>query len=226
MLKAIFMDFDGLIVDTEVVWYQIYARWFRSRMGYDLPVEEFLACVGSSPEALFSKLEVERGFAIDRDQFGQDTQEQFIRESRELPIKSGVEEFLQQAVRVGLCIALTTSSGREKPSYHLKRLNLIQYFDFLVTAEEVKRIKPYPDLFIKAAHLAGIRRDQALVVEDSLNGLRAGTAGGFRVLVVPNQVTRHCEFRGYYKMADTLLDVNVNRLIREYETELTVEEKK
>lgn len=216
MLKAIFMDFDGLIIDTEVVWYQIYAQWFQGRKGYELPVEEFLACVGSSPEALFTKLEAEQGLTVDRALFKRDTQEQFMKASRELPAKSGVEAFLQQSVREGLLVALTTSSGREKPSYHLKRLNLLRYFDFLVTAEDVERIKPSPDLFIEAARRAGISRDQALVVEDSFNGLKAGIAGGFRVLVVPNQVTRHCQFKGYYKMADTLSDVNVNRLIREY----------
>lgn len=216
MLKAIFMDFDGLIIDTEVVWYQIYAQWFQRKKGYELPVEEFLACVGSSPEALFTKLEAEQGLIVDRALFERDTQEQFMKASRELPAKSGVEAFLQQSVREGLLVALTTSSGREKPSYHLKRLNLLRYFDFLVTAEDVERIKPSPDLFIEAARRAGISRDQALVVEDSFNGLKAGIAGGFRVLVVPNQVTRHCQFKGYYKMADTLSDVNVNRLIREY----------
>lgn len=216
MLKAIFMDFDGLIIDTEVVWYQIYAQWFQGKKGYELPVEEFLACVGSSPEALFTKLEAEQGLTVDRALFERDTQEQFMKASRELPAKSGVEAFLQQSVREGLLVALTTSSGREKPSYHLKRLNLLRYFDFLVTAEDVERIKPSPDLFIEAARRAGISRDQALVVEDSFNGLKAGIAGGFRVLVVPNQVTRHCQFKGYYKMADTLSDVNVNRLIREY----------
>lgn len=216
MLKAIFMDFDGLIIDTEVVWYQIYAQWFQRKKGYELPVEEFLACVGSSPEALFTKLEAEQGLTVDRALFERDTQEQFMKASRELPVKSGVETFLQQSVREGLLVALTTSSGREKPSYHLKRLNLLRYFDFLVTAEDVERIKPSPDLFIEAARRAGISRDQALVVEDSFNGLKAGIAGGFRVLVVPNQVTRHCQFKGYYKITDTLSDVNVNRLIREY----------
>lgn len=216
MLKAIFMDFDGLIVDTEAVWYQIYVRWFQRRKGYDLPVEEFLACVGASPETLFRKLETERGIMVDRELFKKDTQEQFMKESRELPVKKGVEAFLQQAVGAGLRVVLTTSSGREKPLYHLKRLNLLPYFDFLVTAEEVERIKPHPDLFIKAAGRAGIGRAQALVVEDSLNGLRAGTAGGFRVLVVPNQITKYCRFTGYYKKVDTLLEVDVNQLMREF----------
>ena len=57
MLKTIIMDFDGLIVDTEVVWYHIYVEWFRREKGYDLSVQEFLTCVGSNSEDLFRKLD-------------------------------------------------------------------------------------------------------------------------------------------------------------------------
>ena len=53
MLKTIIMDFDGLIVDTEVVWYQIYVEWFRKQKNYEMSVEEFLICVGSESEGVF-----------------------------------------------------------------------------------------------------------------------------------------------------------------------------
>ena len=71
MLKTIIMDFDGLIVDTEVVWYRIYVEWFRVHKQYDLSVQEFLACVGSNAEDLFRKLDA-KGIHVDRDAFAQD----------------------------------------------------------------------------------------------------------------------------------------------------------
>lgn len=215
MLKTIIMDFDGLIVDTEVVWYHIYVEWFRKNKQYELSVQEFLTCVGSNAEDLFRKLD-DAGIHVDREAFVRDTQQRFIEESSRLPAKPGVEAFLKSARENGLSVALATSSGRQKPTIHLERLGLMQYFNLLVTAEDVERIKPNPDLFFKAAEKLGSTPEECLVVEDSLNGLRAGLNAGMRVLVVPNDVTRYCAFEGQYRMCDSLADVDVPALIAQF----------
>lgn len=215
MLKTIIMDFDGLIVDTEVVWYHIYVEWFRKEKGYDLSVQEFLACVGSNAEDLFRKLDA-KGITVDRDAFAKDTFARFIEESSRLPAKPGVEDFLKQAHANGLSVALATSSGRKKPTVHLERLGLLSYFDLLVTAEDVEHIKPHPDLFLKAAEKLGCTPDECLVVEDSLNGLLAGLNAHMRVLVVPNDVTKYCQFEGQYQLCQSLTEVNVPQLIANF----------
>lgn len=215
MLKTIIMDFDGLIVDTEVVWYQIYVEWFRKNKNYEMSVQEFLICVGSEAEELFKSLD-SRGIHVDREIFARDTQQRFIEESTKLPAKPGVEDFLRIAKKQGIVIALATSSTRKKPETHLNRLNLMKYFDLLVTAEDVQRIKPAPDLFLKTAEKAGCTVEECLVIEDSLNGLKAGLNANMRVLVVPNDVTKYCDFQGEYLMVNSLEDVDVEKLIREF----------
>ena len=215
MLKTIIMEFDGLIVDTEVVWYQIYVEWFRKNKNYEMSVQEFLICVGSEAEELFKSLD-SRGIHVDREIFARDTQQRFIEESTKLPAKPGVEDFLRTAKKQGIVIALATSSTRKKPETHLNRLNLMKYFDLLVTAEDVQRIKPAPDLFLKTAEKAGCTVEECLVIEDSLNGLKAGLNANMRVLVVPNDVTKYCDFQGEYLMVNSLEDVDVEKLIREF----------
>ena len=215
MLKTIIMDFDGLIVDTEVVWYQIYVEWFRKNKNYEMSVQEFLICVGSEAEELFKSLD-SRGIHVDREIFARDTQQRFIEESTKLPAKPGVEDFLRTAKKQGIVIALATSSTRKKPETHLNRLNLMKYFDLLVTAEDVQRIKAAPDLFLKTAEKAGCTVEECLVIEDSLNGLKAGLNANMRVLVVPNDVTKYCDFQGEYLMVNSLEDVDVEKLIREF----------
>ena len=202
MLKTIIMDFDGLIVDTEVVWYQIYVEWFQKNKNYEMSVQEFLICVGSEAEELFKSLD-SRGIHVDREIFARDTQQR-------------VEDFLRTAKKQGIVIALATSSTRKKPETHLNRLNLMKYFDLLVTAEDVQRIKPAPDLFLKTAEKAGCTVEECLVIEDSLNGLKAGLNANMRVLVVPNDVTKYCDFQGEYLMVNSLEDVDVEKLIREF----------
>lgn len=216
MLKAMIMDFDGLIVDTEVVYYQIFSDWFRQKKQYALTMEDFLTCVGSHPEDLFQKLEAKYGFHVDRVAFQREIQERFLEESELLPVKDGVLEFIQAAKRAGLYLALATSAPLPKPLHHLKRLGLLEYFDLLVTADDVKRVKPFPDLFLKAVEKLGINKDEALIVEDSLNGLRSGLNAQMRVLVIPNDVTKHCTFKGYYRKADSLLHEKVSALIAEF----------
>ena len=215
MLKTIIMDFDGLIVDTEVVWYQIYVEWFRKNKNYEMSVQEFLICVGSEAEELFKSLD-SRGIHVDREIFARDTQQRFIEESTKLPAKPGVEDFLRIAKKQGIVIALATSSTRKKPETHLNRLNLMKYFDLLVTAEDVQRIKPAPDLFLKTAEKAGCTVEECLVIEDSLNGLKAGLNANMRVRVVPNDGTKYCDFQGEYLMVNSLEDVDVEKLIREF----------
>lgn len=215
MLKTIIMDFDGLIVDTENVWYHIYVKWFREHKAYSLSVLEFLECVGSNSEDLFRKLD-QKGIHVDREEFSYDTKQSFIEASSVLPAKEGVEGFLRQSKESGLSVTLATSSGRKKPTVHLERLGLMKYFDFLVTAEDVERIKPAPDLFLEAARRTASAPEECLVVEDSLNGLRAGINAGMRVLVVPNEVTRHCAFEGQYRMEASLVDVDVPGLIKDF----------
>ena len=215
MLKAVIMDFDGVIIDTEVVWYRIFADWFRKNKSYELSVQEFLSCVGSNSDDLFDALE-KKNIVIDRHQFAEDTISSFVEQSDILPPKEGVVDFIEAVKSRGLKLALATSATRLKPVKHLTRLGLIDRFDELVTAEDVKRIKPYPDLFLTAAEKLNVKPDQVLVIEDSRNGLIAGVNAKMRTLIVPNDVTRYSELQDFYYRADSLTEVDVDKLLAEF----------
>jgi len=216
MLKAIIMDFDGVIVDTEIVWYDIYAEWFLKNKNYHLPIQEFLICVGSSSADLLNLLEKRHCIVVDRKQFFRDIQESFIEQSNKLPAKNGVTQFIREVKSEGLKLALATSSTRLKPITHLTRLGLINKFDELITAEDVERIKPNPDLFLKAAKKLGVVKDNVLIIEDSLNGLIAGVNAGMRVLVVPNKMTKDCDFTGCYKKMESLEYLDLKKIMRDF----------
>jgi len=210
------MDFDGLIIDTEVVWYGIYKDWFKKNKDYQLSVQEFLICVGSQEEELFIELEKKQKISVDRTQFKKDVTQGFIEQSNQLPPKEGVVQFIQAVKCEGLKLALATSATRKKPVSHLSRLGLMEYFDIVVTAEDVKRIKPFPDLFQEAARQLEISPPEALVVEDSENGLKAGINANMKVLVVPNEVTKASDFCGYYKWVESLSTVSISEIMNEF----------
>ncbi|MCG8482275.1 MAG: HAD family phosphatase [Clostridia bacterium] len=216
MLKAVIMDFDGVIIDTEVVWHEVFVAWFKKHKKYDLTMDEFLKCVGANSEELLRYLEAERSLSIDRDFFEEETKSLFMEKVNALPPKEGIVDFVKKVRNEGLKLALATSSFRERPFKYLTKFGIIHFFDALITADDVERIKPHPDLFLKALKELDVEAKETVIVEDSLNGLIAGKSAGAEVIVVPNAVTKHSEFAGYYRMVDSLKNVSVNSLIEEF----------
>ncbi len=91
------------------------------------------------------------------------------------PIKPvlAAEAFLMSMANYPVKVALATSSRREKMELVLKQLNFLQYFDVIVTGDEVENSKPAPDIFLKAAERLGLSARDCMVVEDGPIGVAA-----------------------------------------------------
>jgi HAD superfamily hydrolase (TIGR01509 family) len=107
------------------------------------------------------------------------------------PVLPGVMEYLQEAKRLGLRLAIASSSPHSWVDTHAKRLGVLDYFDEVICAEDVGagRTKPNPDLFLKALEQLRVAKHEAIVFEDSPNGVRAARSAGIFVVAVPNPVT-------------------------------------
>ena len=217
MLKAVIMDFDGVIIDTETIWHQVTTAWFKKNHHYDLPMQEFLLCVGSVDEQLFRFLETTRGLVIDRDRFKADNLPAVREKSAHLPVKAGVIDFIDSVKAAGLGLALATSSGNHHAHSHLERLGLKHRFDVIVTKDDVQQVKPHPDLFLLAAQKLGVTGHEAVIIEDSANGLQAGIAAGIPVINIPNAVTKYLDFTGAYQVLEKIADVDLSKLIHTFE---------
>lgn len=216
MLKAVILDFDGVVIDSELVWFDIYVDWLEKNLNYNLVMEEFLLCVGANYEKLFQALEQKNNFIIDREKFLIDTTQKFIDLSDQLPAKEGVVDFIKSVKDAGLKLSLATSAVRAKPIKHLTRFGLIDYFDFIVTADDVERIKPHPDLFLKALEKLNIEKEEAIIFEDSRNGVLAANRAGVKVIVVPNDVTKHSKHENYEDKVNSLSEVNIAKLVSNF----------
>lgn len=216
MLKALIFDFDGVIVDTETQWYEIYRDWLKEEYNYDLNIRDYLVCVGANSRELFAFLREAIGPEVDGEAFERSATDEFIRRSSVLPPMKGVEALIKDAKARGLKLAIATSATRRKPESHLKRLGLLEYFDAFSTAELCENIKPAPDLFLKAAELLKVSPEECLAIEDSGNGLISANRAGMRCLLVPNDITRHCEFEPCYKRVDSLADVDLTEIEKDF----------
>lgn len=105
---------------------------------------------------------------------------------KSLELKPDIVTLLQWIRRQGLKAAVASSTRSDIVERYLEGAGIRKYFSVIVGGEMVERSKPEPDIFLKAAHLCGLKPEQAVVLEDSENGVRAAVAAGIPVICVPD----------------------------------------
>ncbi|GAB4505001.1 MAG: HAD family hydrolase [Anaerolineales bacterium] len=191
--KALFFDFDGLILDTETpefqVWQDIYHEY-----GQELQIAQWGVMVGGFGRGVFdaaAHLAELVGNGLDADELRTRHKAESDALVLSQPVLPGVIDTLDAARRLGLCLAVASSSPHGWVDAHLTRLGLASRFDAILCSEDVSpgRTKPYPDLFLKALEALHVQPWEAIVFEDSLNGVQAARAAGIVVVAVPNPIT-------------------------------------
>ncbi|MCG3420042.1 HAD family hydrolase [Oceanobacillus jordanicus] len=213
MIKAVIFDFDGLILDTETVWYHSYKEVLNEQFQFDLTLEVFAKCVGSNDTALFTYLEKEIGDQLDANkvrEYAGTLHAQLVKEAK---AREGVGSYLADAREAGLTIALATSSTKKWVTTQLANLNLISYFDYLITQDMVEHVKPAPDLFLKTLEILEVKPDEAIVFEDSLNGLIAALEAELPTVIIPNPVTESLPFENFHLKLNSMADMSLQEII-------------
>jgi HAD superfamily hydrolase (TIGR01509 family) len=187
---AILFDFDGVLVDTEWAIYDAWHELFRAH-GHPLPLELYNRCIGSDFSNWSPKTHLEEltGNAFDWHQLDVVRQEQIESELGAAGPMPGVVRLLEHIQQA----EMSSSSHRWVDGW-LARLGLTERFATVVCRGDAARIKPAPDLFVEAARRLGVAPGDCLVIEDSLNGVRAARAAGMPVIAVPNRVTACLDF--------------------------------
>ncbi|BFT73625.1 HAD-IA family hydrolase [Paenibacillus sp. P36] len=194
-LKAIIFDFDGLIIDTESPWYHAFKDIYQEH-GVELSLELWCKNVGTTFDEFnpYVYLETSIQKPLDHGYIKQLSHEKYAVYLGEAKLLPGVLHLLEAAKSRGLRIGLASSSTRDWVHKYLKQQGIFSYFDVIHTADDVKRVKPDPELYTLTLEKLGVAAGEALVFEDSPNGLKAAKAAGIRCVIVPNDVTRNLEF--------------------------------
>lgn len=218
MIKGLIFDFDGLILDTETPEYQAISAAYAEH-GQRLPVTLYGSVVGAQYGQQFDPvvhLSSLAGKPIDSKTFWERVDQQrmaLIERSQPLP---GVKEYLERSQRRGLKLAVASSSPRSWVDGHLRRIGLLHYFDVIKCKEDVRQVKPAPDLFLAALGALQLRAEEALIFEDSLNGVLAAQAARIRVVAVPNPVTVQLDIRGENLRLSSLADMPLEDLLAHF----------
>lgn len=188
MPPLVIFDMDGVLVDSEPMHMRLEREMFE-RLSLPISEAEHQAFVGMSPAGMWGtiKARFDLPHAVD-DLVEMDTDVK-AREIGATPLEpiDGVEELIADLEDAGCELAVASSSQKRLIEAVTEGLGLRQRFSQLVSAEEVRRGKPHPDVFIRAAELCGRKPADCLVIEDSANGVRAALAAGMKCVGFVNE---------------------------------------
>lgn len=206
MIKAIFWDNDGVLVDTEKLYFQACQSTFE-KIGFDLTKELYIEYFLRRSEGTWH-IAKEMGYSDDPIQeLRKERNELYSRLlAKKTEVMNGIIETLEYfygKYKMGI----VTSSRKDHFDIIHQKSGLLKYFDFVVTSDECTKTKPDPEPYLKAIHKSGINKDECIVVEDSERGLKAATAAGFKCYIIPTELTKDFDFSGAEKILNNPMEL-------------------
>ena len=186
-MEAVLFDLDGLLADTEIISLKVYQELLED-FGIPFTEETYSREYSGHRE----EENVQR-FLDTYDlpwNFDQTLDKVYELEARILAkgvnLKKGAKNLLAFLQREGILIALATSSVESRARIILDSNGILSLFDHLVFAKDVKRSKPYPDIFLKACSDLNVLPENCIVLEDSEAGIEAAYRAGIPVICIPD----------------------------------------
>jgi HAD superfamily hydrolase (TIGR01509 family) len=193
---AVLFDMDGLLLDTESLWRDVWLA-VAAEFGYTLPVAEYQQVIGTTPAGTLEILQRALGPDAPVEAMQRVTKLRALEqiERGHVRAKPGVAALVDVLRARVVPYAVATSTAHDLARTKLRAAGIGELFDVLVGGDQVAHGKPAPDIFLLAAATLGVDPTRCLVLEDSLNGLRAARAAGARAIMVPDLLPADDEAR-------------------------------
>ncbi|MBQ9233952.1 MAG: HAD family phosphatase [Lachnospiraceae bacterium] len=198
MFEAVVFDMDGVIFDTEKLYRRFYMEEGTKRgVPSDIMTKACEAVAGGTKFDNKPRFEAIVGRGIEYLEFRDRVMENFEAHvvANGVEFKDGALETLEYLKEKGIKTALATSTQSERAKKYLNANDMNKYFDVFIYGDMVEHSKPDPDIYLKACKALDVKPENAIAVEDSLNGIvYAGRAGMYPVMVIdlikPNETTK------------------------------------
>jgi len=212
-IQAVAFDMDGLLINSEELYFEVFDELLQRR-GQHYTHELRRAMMGLPGTQAFEVLIREARLIESARDLEDECDEIFsgVLPDR-LQVMPGVLNLLDVLQQRQLPHCVATSSRRAFAVDSLSAVGILERFGFIITAEEVQRGKPFPDIYLAAARRLGVEPNGMLVLEDSQHGTRAALAAGACTVAVPGDHSRDHDFTGVVMVANTLADPRILELL-------------
>jgi len=186
MIKLCIFDMDGLLLDSERYMWSVNEQRASKELGKEIPESIIRSIIGGSNEKSRKTIMEYFNYDFPIDEFYNlvfKYNDEMVNENK-VPLKRGALEILDYLKKQNISISLGTSSNIDYVSKVLKSLKIYDYFDYIVTKDDVKNGKPDPDIYLCAFNKYNYKNDETIVLEDAHNGILAATRANLKTILV------------------------------------------
>ena len=219
-LKAVFLDFSGVIINDEAINQELIADILLSENLRADSDEYTQYCRGKSDRTCLRDILTNRGRILPDEYIDKllKTKSQGYRQKidqfSEIPLPTHLREFLTQLKEQNIAVGLVTGATRSEVEYVLEKVELTQYFDLIVAGDDLKQSKPEAEPYLLAAQKLNLQPSECLAIEDNPVGIEAAKRAKIQVVGISNIYPLHMLQRKANWTVDDFMEIELDRVDR------------
>ncbi len=188
-IEAVIFDMDGVIIDSEPLYFKIQEQLFND-LGFTVSKQEYDTFIGAGMQLMWEKLCSKHNLPFTIKQLIIMNNELIYNTFNNLNSLQATDDFISFLTCIkekGIKTAVASSTSKKIINVILSKLGIIQEFDVVISSEEVLQGKPEPDIFLEAATRLNVDPKKCIVIEDSTNGVKAAARAGMKCIGFSNK---------------------------------------
>ncbi len=209
--KAVIFDMDGVIIDSEPFYQEVQIVLFQ-KMGITVPPEEYNTLIGAGMREMWNMIKSSRNLIQPIEELielNNNVLLEYFKESTKLVPILYFTDFLASVLAAGMKTAVASSTAKPIVEVILKKLNLYDFFNIIVSGDEVENGKPAPDIFLKTAARLNVKPSECVIIEDSTNGVKAAKSAGMYCLGYHNPNSGNQDISAADKIINSFANINI-----------------
>ncbi len=212
--RGIFFDFDGVLVDTEPIYFETLNTLFTNMDKPPLTPSEYGNFIGKPTSVTWEYL-AERYDFTDSVDYQQSIYKDILKMALkdQMVLRDDARPILDSLADHKLGSVLVTSGSQEWTYYKLNILGLVDYFDCVVTGDDVAASKPDPEIYLLAAKKSGFDVSFSLAIEDSISGIESSKAAGLFTIGLKTPLTGSFDLSEADILVDNLSEIKIHSIL-------------